>query len=417
MKFAHIADAHLGAFSKNPKLKEFNIKAFEMAIEKSMEEEVDFILIAGDLFHNPIPDMDVVKRGVEALKKATDRGIRIYAIYGSHDFSAGSTSLLDVLNSTGLFKKVVGYQWNEDRIRLEPVRDKTGVSIVGISGLSSAREIEYFHYLDMEYLESIENPKIFTFHTTITELKPSYINEKYSLPKSMLPRGFDYYAAGHLHKRIEDTLDGSPLIYPGPLFGATYHDLNNPEERGFYVVEDFKPRFVEVEVCRVVKRRINVDGLSAKDAEEKIMSVASQDYGGAVVVVKIEGELISGEIGEIDFQAIRERFRETAEDVLLSTSALRRRERERISVKGETKEDIENEVFKKISKYGVDITRKLFDILREKKPDDMTKDAFQTRLVAEVESILREIKIENVDGERRDKGREKKTLFDFGVSP
>ena len=80
MKFAHLADAHLGAFSKNPVLRDLNLKAFETAIMKSIEENVDFILIAGDLFHNPIPDMDIVKKSVEIMKSAVDTGIRIYAV-------------------------------------------------------------------------------------------------------------------------------------------------------------------------------------------------------------------------------------------------------------------------------------------------------------------------------------------------
>ncbi|MFW6141187.1 MAG: metallophosphoesterase, partial [Candidatus Saliniplasma sp.] len=70
VKFSHIADCHLGAFGRNPTLREYNLQAFERVIEKSIQEEVDFIIIAGDLFHNPHPDMDVVDRAVKSLVKA-----------------------------------------------------------------------------------------------------------------------------------------------------------------------------------------------------------------------------------------------------------------------------------------------------------------------------------------------------------
>ncbi len=419
MKFAHIADAHLGAFSKNPKLKELNLKAFEIAIQKSIEEQVDFIIIAGDLFHNPIPDMEIVRRAVEILKNAVDGGIRIYAIYGSHDFSAGSTALLDVLSSTGLFKKVVNYEVYDGKLRILPVEDPTGVNILGVSGLSSAQEVEYFEHIDRDYLERIEHPKIFVFHTTISELKPSYIPDRYALPKSLLPQNFDYYAGGHLHERIESDLNGSPLIYPGALFGATYNDLDILKERGFYIVEDFKPRFVPVEVCKFYKRIIKADGYSAEELNKRLLELSKEDYNGQVVILKVKGELRAGKVGEIDFHSIRENIRKTAIDVLLNTYSLRTKERERVNVVAESKEEIEEGVFKKISKYGIDITRRTFNILKEKQPEGMRKDDFSRELMSKLVELIDNIKVESKeerdDKEVKENRKSGKTLFDFGV--
>ena len=419
MKFAHIADAHLGAFSKNPKLKELNLKAFEIAIQKSIEEQVDFIIIAGDLFHNPIPDMEIVRRAVEILKNAVDRGIRIYAIYGSHDFSAGSTALLDVLSSTGLFKKVVNYEVYDGKLRILPVEDPTGVNILGVSGLSSAQEVEYFEHIDRDYLERIEHPKIFVFHTTISELKPSYIPDRYALPKSLLPQNFDYYAGGHLHERIESDLNGSPLIYPGALFGATYNDLDILKERGFYIVEDFKPRFVPVEVCKFHKRVVKADGYSAEELNKRLLELSKEDYNGQVVILKVKGELSAGKVGEIDFHSIRENIRKTAIDVLLNTYSLRTKEREKLNVVAESKEEIEEGVFKKISKYGIDITRRTFNILKEKQPEGMRKDDFSRELMSKLVELIDNIKVERKeerdDEEVKENRKSGKTLFDFGV--
>ncbi len=442
MKFAHIADAHLGAFSKNPSLRELNLQAFEMAMEKAMDEDVDFILLAGDLFHNPIPDMDVVKRSVEIMKKVRDAGIRIYAIYGSHDFSAGNTSLMDVLASTGIFTKAVRMDARDDKIILREVEDETGVSIVGISGLSSSAEVHYFEHLDMDYLRSIPSPKIFMFHTTIEELKPDYISYKNAVPKSLLPKGFDYYAGGHLHERIESSVDDSPLIYPGALFGATYNDLDILGQRGFYIVEDFKPRFVEIKVCDFFKKIINADGLSAKDVYEELMELAQKNYEGKVVILKIRGELSSGTPGDINFHEIREEFRKTAIDVLINTYSLTARERRISAPVGSTKEEIEENVFRSISTYGLRFTRELFNILRERMPEDMRKDVFEERLWSSTyplilsaingeylgeeeskEEARREMEAEREAKKEEPANRERKkpsqkgrmpTLFDFG---
>ncbi len=417
MKFAHMADAHLGAFSKNPVLRDLNVRAFEKAIMKSIEEQVDFIIIAGDLFHNPIPDMGIVQRAVEIMKKAVESGIRIYTVYGSHDFSAGSTSLMDVLASTGLFRKVVNYEVVNGKLRLNPVRDETGVSIVGMSGLSSAQEIEYFEHIDREYLENLPSPKIFVFHTTISEVKPSYIPDKYALPKSMLPSGFDYYAAGHLHEIIKSDIEGSPLIYPGALFGATYNDLDMLKERGFFIVEDFEPRFVPIEVCKIYKKVINADGLSAGELEEKLKEFASGDFDGQVIILKIRGKLRSGAVGDIDFHSIRERIKERALDLLINTYALSSAERGRVNVVAETAEEIENEVFKRISKYGLQTTRRVFEILRNRQPEGMHKNDYYERLATEIYEVVDHLNQERGEEEKKEEEKRKsgKTIFDYGV--
>jgi len=222
MKFSHIADTHLGAF-KEPVLRELNLKAFEYAIEISIEKNVDFILISGDLFHNPIPDMNVVDQAVKTLKKAHDNGIKIYVIFGSHDFSRGSKSLLDILTTTGIIENVCKITGDET-LKLEPV-SIGNIKIVGMPGLAGGLESKYFENLDRKYLESLPSPKIFAFHTTISELKPSYLTNKNSTLVSYFPKGFDYYAGGHIHEKIEYKTENGWIIYPGTLFGSNYWDL------------------------------------------------------------------------------------------------------------------------------------------------------------------------------------------------
>jgi len=396
MKFAHIADSHLGAFTKNKNLKRLNLEAFKKAIEMSIAENVDFIIIAGDLFHNPLPDMETVRTAVYILNKARARGIRIYVVYGSHDFSAGTTSLLDVLSEAGVFKKVVRYeQLPNGKIKLLPIKDESGVYLVGMPGLTAAREVFYFvdeeQGIDREYLNTVPNPKIFIFHTTVEELKPEYIADKNAVPLSRFPHGFDYYAGGHLHERIEHKMDSGYLIYPGALFGSNYNDLDvlTGKQRGFYIVEDFEPRFVPVKVCEFEKKVVNADGKSAMKLESELMDYASKNHEGKVIILKVRGELTEGKIADINFRAIRNKLQETAIDALLNTYALTTVERARIRVPAMAQEEIEHRVFEEISKYGVDFTNSLFHVLREEKKDEETKHDFEERIThAAMDMIL-----------------------------
>ena len=75
-KFAHLADVHLGA-QKTPELKKLEFETFEYILNTCVEENVDFIIIAGDLFHSNLPDLGVVKDAVGKLKEINELGIPI----------------------------------------------------------------------------------------------------------------------------------------------------------------------------------------------------------------------------------------------------------------------------------------------------------------------------------------------------
>ena len=102
--FAHFADVHLGAYAKE--LRELNLQAFLKALDACIAKRVDFILIAGDLFHINVPDLAVVERAAAKLLEVKEAGIPVYVWYGSHDYSPTEKSIIDVLASSGLFVKV-----------------------------------------------------------------------------------------------------------------------------------------------------------------------------------------------------------------------------------------------------------------------------------------------------------------------
>ena len=67
-----------------------------------------FILISGDLFHSNAPArLKVVKLAVAKMRWVTEQGIPIYVIFGNHDHSATSTSLIEVIESAGLLRNIL----------------------------------------------------------------------------------------------------------------------------------------------------------------------------------------------------------------------------------------------------------------------------------------------------------------------
>jgi len=316
-KFAHMSDIHIGAF-RQPELKGLLLDAFEAAIDRCLQERVDFVIMAGDIFDSNIPDLSSVRRAAKKMKEAANAGIRFYAIYGSHDFSPNYSSIVDVLDGAGLFTKVEVQSGSEGRVSLSFVKDPSGPKLCGISGRKLSIDREEYASLDREKLEEEPGFKIFVFHGAVEEVKPSSLEMMEAMPVSDLPADFSYYAGGHVHSRSLTSLAGHPNVaFPGPLFATDYTELlqlAHGEERGFYLVEydDEKVsevKFVPVKVCDVSEIHYSAEGKTSGKADEELKEIAGRArVAGKVVLLTVEGELAEGKTSDIDFFAIRKRL-------------------------------------------------------------------------------------------------------------
>ncbi|MCX6711184.1 MAG: DNA repair exonuclease, partial [Candidatus Woesearchaeota archaeon] len=144
MKFAHMADCHIGAW-REPKLREANLQAFFRAIDICIKEKVDFILISGDLFNTAFPGIDGLKEVVLKLMELKDAGIPAYVVPGSHDFSPSGKTMLDVLENARLFTNVFRGKVENGLLKLKFTEDrKTGAKITGILGRRGLLEQSYY---------------------------------------------------------------------------------------------------------------------------------------------------------------------------------------------------------------------------------------------------------------------------------
>jgi DNA repair exonuclease SbcCD nuclease subunit len=416
----------LGAW-RNPKLKEINLKAFQQAISICIEEKVDFIVITGDFFDVSVPELDHVKRAVDIMRVATRQGIEIYMIYGSHDFTAVTVSIIDILHSAGLFLKPVEYERAHDKIKLKFIQDKkTSFKITGLSGRKTGLDSEYYYLLDRGALESEEGPKIFLFHSPISELTPLDLAHGESIQLSLLPKGFLYYGGGHLHRRIEHKHDDgkSVIVYPGPLFGSTFTDLEDTaegERRGFYIIsydndiEAIKADFIEIKIADIIFNTINVNQNTVKQVEDKINSIVEQmeDLTDKIVLIKVKGTLLSGKRSDINFSRFEEKLSTKCALVsFVNRNNLVSPEATQVNVSGISIEDIEKKVIKEritsfkidpamtdeivknfiksklTSEQGESTANKLLLALKKEKIENETVNDFEKRLMYDVKSVM-----------------------------
>jgi len=410
-KFAHISDCHLGAH-RDPILQKLELEAFDKALTKCIEEEVDFIIISGDLFHSNIPDMGVVNLAVKKMREVRDKGIPIYVIYGSHDYSPNKTSIVDILDSAGLFNKIVKGKVENGKLKLEFTQDpKTNAKLVGISARKIGIEEKYFEILDRTSLEKEEGFKIFVFHSALTEFKPDFLARMASIPISYLPKGFDYYAGGHIHKRIEESLPGyGRIVYPGPLFAGYPRDLEQSargEKRGFYIVsfneKVEKVEFIEIKICDYLFFDYDASNKNSSQVQrELIQKIKDLDVKDKIVLLRVKGELSGGKTSDINFSQIRKILMEKgALHININRFGLTSREYTSLKVMGEDIHEIESKLLKesigtvKVSidslkgEKGAHLAFELLNALRqEQKPNESKKD-YEERVLTQAIEVLK----------------------------
>lgn len=420
-KFAHITDCHLGSW-RNPKLRDLNLQAFERSILISIKEQVDFILITGDFFDVNIPQLAPVKKAVEILKRARDSGIPIYMIYGSHDFNTANISMIDILHSAELFIKPTEFQFNSDSVMLKFFVDKkTGAKITGISGRKVGLDKEIYEKLDKKKLESEDGFKIFLLHRGIQEILPLNMQFRDSLPISLVPKGFDYYGGGHIHKRVEKKIDNSVIIYPGPLFGSTFQDLEETakgEKRGFYIIsfdtQIFECKFIEIKVADILYKEIFSQKWSSEKLKDEITkNISELEVKNKIVLIKVKGKLF-GKRSNIDFGKFGlDISKRGAILSFININNLSTDETQSIVVQSSNKFDIEREIFhesiknfqtestlsikvknqinsKLTGKPGENISISLLDILRNEKLENENTSTYDDRIISCAKSVFEE---------------------------
>src|SRR3989338_4360210 len=264
MKFAHLADCHIGGW-KDIQLKELSIIAFENAVDTCIKENVAFVLIAGDLFNTSLPNIELIKRTAEILSRLKENEIEAYIIPGSHDFSPSGKTMIDVLEHAGLMINVMKIKDN----KLTFTYDKTGVKIAGLVGLRNSLDKHYYESLDFSNLENEEGFKIFMLHNTINEIKPKNMEKVEGMNLSLLPGNFDYYAAGHVHFVREIEHGSGKLVYPGPLFPNNFKEMEELGKGGFYIYNNGNLKFVEVKLKEVLSVHVNAEGKSSREVEDR----------------------------------------------------------------------------------------------------------------------------------------------------
>jgi len=308
--FVHASDLHLGyaQYGLEARRQDFD-NAFKELVDKTVELKVDFMIIAGDLFHQARPSNVTLENTIRGFKRLKDAGIPVLTVDGSHD-SAPNTitgTILYPLDSAGLIHHLPRHEgacW----------RKQDCCYVYGIPSFHNKHKTQ--EALPKFVAENPTKPdssvcNIFVFHGAVDlpDVKPPYIEAE--LSPDQLPSDFDYYAAGHVHERYLEKFKTGLLAYSGCTETADYREAKYP--KGFIHVRvnekgEVNPEPIELSSTRrFIILEQEYDGMaSSKITELTAQQVKDNDSEGAIIIPVLKGTLpVEASRSEIDIGKIR----------------------------------------------------------------------------------------------------------------
>jgi DNA repair exonuclease SbcCD nuclease subunit len=302
VRIAHMADTHLGYKQYNLEEREKDIyDVLEEISDKILEEHADIVIHSGDLFDSPRPTTQAYYAFKKFLKKL-DGKTEFFAVLGDHD-----KPKIRGMPPHRLFDdqiKTLGISGEAQHQLLDLKGEK--VIVAGISNVSrNYRPLLVEELKKLEALEKNCDCSILALHEGIDKF---FIEEACELSLTELPKSFNYYAMGHLHKRIKASHGQGELTYPGSS------EIMNSEEiagwqksgKGFNIV-DVKGDDVQVTEVNLERIRPQIDvKLDYAHFESELDSFLKKLKNGEklpVVHVLVEGK-------NVDRQSVLEQLNE-----------------------------------------------------------------------------------------------------------
>jgi len=264
ISFIHAADLHLDSPMVGLKhlpanilsrVRESTFAALERLSAAAIEHNVDFVIIAGDLYDGEDRSLRAQSRFRNEMQKLAQKDIPVFVIHGNHDHLSGSWVHLNMPANVHIFGSDV-----ECKI-FHTKRGET-VHLYGFSYIQR-------HILDKK-VDDYQKQDPADFHIGILHGNEGggtdHVNYAPFTIKDLYEKQFDYWALGHIHKR-KILSQHPPIIYPGNLQGRNKKETGI---KGCYHVtlNEFETTKAFIETSDVVWEEVSVDASSAHSFQD-----------------------------------------------------------------------------------------------------------------------------------------------------
>ncbi|WP_416674454.1 metallophosphoesterase family protein [Egbenema bharatensis] len=247
-RFLHIADIHLGfdRYDNKQRTQDFFHALKDVIQTYAIDQQVDFVVIAGDLFEHRTIQPATLNQAQICLKKLQEAGIPVLAIEGNHDNRpyGTKTSWLQYLADWGLLMLLEPGNvsqgqpfyaaWDARTRRGGYVDLDCGVRVLGSVwyGASAPKAIEQIAAA-IQSLPAGPKHTVLMFHHGLEGQIARYQGAlRYADLLPLKQAGVTYLALGHIHKNyaVEDW-----IFNPGSLEANSIEESSY--QRGAYLVE------------------------------------------------------------------------------------------------------------------------------------------------------------------------------------
>lgn len=256
-RFLHAADIHLdspliglGKFEEASadRLQVATREALEGLIQFAIDEHVDFMIIAGDLYDGDWKDHPTGLFFVRQMGLLNEAGIPVLVLKGNHDAASQITKSLQLPENVRVF-------------------DHKKPQSLDVEGLDVALHGQSFpeQHLTDNLVPGYPAPTDGSFNIGVmhTALEGGTIHANYApcSIEELQNKGYDYWALGHVHDH--KVISEEPyIVYPGNLQGRSIRELG-PKGACLVTVDDGAVTSVDhvpLDVARWTRLEIDVSG-------------------------------------------------------------------------------------------------------------------------------------------------------------
>ncbi len=292
MRFVHAADLHLdspfvGIGGSVPEfvaktLRDATFATYDKIIDLCIDEGVDALLVAGDIYDGADRSLRAQQKFVAGLDRLHEAGIRSFVCHGNHDHLAGWEAKLAMPASCHRFGKQI------EAVPFDPANPARGM----VYGMSFPQQKVLDNVARQFRRNQAEGIAIGLLHCNVGG-NPGHEPYAPCTVNDLVEAGMDYWALGHVHTAQVLRAQSPAIVYPGNPQGR---HPNETGPRGVYLVsiDDGGVVTIESRPMDFVRWATITVSIAALDTEQDLLNriaaevaKAQDDAGGRELVYRL----------------------------------------------------------------------------------------------------------------------------------
>lgn len=296
-RFIHCSDLHIdspfkGLASQIPslteRLRESTFQAFQNIVKLAMDEKVDAVLIAGDIFDGADRSLQAQLKFRRGLLELSQKGIPSFIVHGNHDPSNSWSHTLDWPEGTTVFPG--------NKVERFPVT-RDGKTLAWVYGISYPQK-EVNENLALKFKKDQDQGfAVGLLHANVGQY-PGHDNYAPCNLQDLISTHFDYWALGHVHEFKILRENNPSIVYSGNT-QARHLRETGPKGCCLVTLNANAPaniRFVPTDVVSYRSASVDVSGTSsinevlrAIQSQVETLAKESRNHEGLVARLTLTG--------------------------------------------------------------------------------------------------------------------------------